>query len=101
MQRATSAVPTKVTLRLAASNIAWEPRDDDAVGELLRERDVTGVEIAPTKRWEKPLEVSKSELHAYRREWEARGFEIVALQALLFGRPDLQLFAPGNALKDY
>ena len=90
-----------MTLRLAVSNIAWEPREDDAVATMLRERGVTGVEIAPTKRWEKPLEASKSELLAYRREWEARGLEIVALQALLFGRPDLQLFAPGDALRDY
>ena len=35
--------------RLAVSNIAWEPHEDDAVAEVLRREGVTGVEIAPTK----------------------------------------------------
>jgi D-psicose/D-tagatose/L-ribulose 3-epimerase len=77
---------------LAASNIAWKPADDDAVAGVLRANGFTGVEIAPSTRWESPIEASRREIASYRAEWEKRGLKIVAMQALLFGRPDLQLF---------
>jgi D-psicose/D-tagatose/L-ribulose 3-epimerase len=79
-------------VKLAVSNIAWEPSQDDAVAELLHREGVRGVEIAPTKWRDRPLEVSSADIAAYRRRWEDRGLPIVSLQALLFGRPDLQLF---------
>lgn len=79
-------------MRLAVSNIAW-PEEDVAVSiEILRELGFDGVEIAPTKVWDAPLEVSEPEAARYRSVWGDRGIEIVALQALLFGRPDLTLF---------
>lgn len=89
---------------LAASNIAWEPAEDDAVAVVLRAAGFTGVEIAPTKRWESPIEATKREIAEYKAAWEKRGLKIAALQSLLFGRPDLQLF--GNqvsrrALREY
>ena len=78
--------------RLAISNIAWEPVEDDAVGTVLRTAGVAGVEIAPTKWKENPVRASLAEIAGYRRHWEERGMKIVSMQALLFGRPDLQLF---------
>jgi D-psicose/D-tagatose/L-ribulose 3-epimerase len=91
-------------VRVAVSNIAWEPVDDDAVSRVMREGGATGVELAPTKRWPNPLEVSAGEARAYRAGWERRGLEPVAMQALLFGRPDLVLFgdpAARDAMHDY
>jgi sugar phosphate isomerase/epimerase len=81
-----------MTLRLAASNIAWEPSDDDAAAAVLREHGFAAVEIAPTKWWDKPLEAPAPEIAEQRTGWAAREVPIVAMQALLFGRPDLQLF---------
>ena len=86
---------------LAVSNIAWDARDDDAITTVLRRHGVAAIEVAPTKKWERPLEAAKSEVVAYRREWEARGFKIVALQSLLYGRADLQLFGDGDGLRKY
>lgn len=79
-------------MKLAVSNIAWPREQDAAVADLLREHGVRGIEVAPTKVWPKPLEASGIEVGTYRQWWEDRGFEIVAAQALLFGRPDLILF---------
>jgi D-psicose/D-tagatose/L-ribulose 3-epimerase len=79
-------------VKLAVSNIAWEPGEDDAIAELLRREGVGGVEIAPTKWRERPLEASSADIEAYRRAWADRGLPIVSMQSLLFGRPDLQLF---------
>lgn len=93
-----------MTSRLAASNIAWEPIEDDAVAAVLESHGFTGVEIAPTKRWESPIEASRKDIAAYRAEWAKRGLTIVAMQALLFGRSDLQLFGSSvvrRALREY
>jgi len=79
-------------LRLAVSNIAWDPSEDDAIAAVLRREGVTGVEIAPTKWREKPLDATAAEIDRYRKYWLERGLRIVSLQALLFGRPDLELF---------
>jgi D-psicose/D-tagatose/L-ribulose 3-epimerase len=90
--------------RLSASNIAWEPAEDDAAAKVLLDHGFTGVEIAPTKRWESPIEATKKEIADYRSAWNKRGLEIVSMQSLLFGRNDLQLFGSSlsqRALKEF
>jgi D-psicose/D-tagatose/L-ribulose 3-epimerase len=92
------------TALLAISNIAWAPHEDDAIAAVLRRAGVAGVEIAPTKWREQPLDASAEDIAEYRRRWEDRGLRIVSLQSLLFGRPELQLFgtpAIRSALADY
>lgn len=79
-------------MRLAISNIAWAPSDETQAADLLAATGITGVEIAPTAKWPRPLEASAAEVAAYRAFWESRGVRIVALQALLFGRTDLTIF---------
>lgn len=91
-------------VRLAVSNIAWEPSEDDSIADTLRRAGVGGVEIAPTKWRERPLEASSADIAAYRRAWADRGLPIVSIQSLLFGRPDLQLFGDERsrvAMLDY
>jgi sugar phosphate isomerase/epimerase len=88
--------------RLAMSNIAWDAAADERVAALLRAEGVTAIEVAPTKWRARPLEASAGEIAEYRRRWQDLGLQIVALQALLFGRPDLQLFGDTRgALRDY
>ena len=79
-------------MKTAISNIAWNPADDERVASWMKDAGVQGVEIAPTKLWPKPLEANVDQLVSYRRWWEKRGFPIVAMQALLFGRADLAIF---------
>jgi D-psicose/D-tagatose/L-ribulose 3-epimerase len=91
-------------MKLAASNIAWNPEDDDAVAAVLRQYGFSGVEIAPSTRWESPAQATPREVADYRAGWEQRGLRIVAMQALLYGRPDLQLFgspAVRKTLRDH
>ncbi|HMA24546.1 MAG TPA: TIM barrel protein, partial [Gemmatimonadaceae bacterium] len=84
-------------MKLAVSNIAWDPTQDVEIAELLRREGVGGVEIAPTKWRERPLEASSSDIASYRRAWEDRGLPIVSMQSLLFGRPNLQLFGDARS----
>jgi sugar phosphate isomerase/epimerase len=79
-------------MKLAVSNLAWPVESDGAAAELLGRHGVRAIELAPTKVWPRPAEATEEDVIAYRAFWERRGFQIVALQALLFGRPDLTLF---------
>jgi sugar phosphate isomerase/epimerase len=91
-------------MRLAISNIAWPGGADAEVLPLLQEHQAGGVELALTKVWPEPLAVSARDFAAYRAWWESRGLRIVALQALLFGKPDLVLFGSPSAreaMSDY
>jgi D-psicose/D-tagatose/L-ribulose 3-epimerase len=91
-------------MRLAISNIAWPSGADATVMPLLHTHGVEGVELALTKVWPEPLAVSADEVRAYREGWEKQGLRIVALQALLFGKPHLTLFGSEQArgqMRDY
>jgi len=78
----------------AVSNIAWERHDDESILALLSEYGVTGVEIAPSKVWTDLGSVSEKAAAAYREFLADHGFSIPALQAILYGHPELQVFAP-------
>jgi D-psicose/D-tagatose/L-ribulose 3-epimerase len=80
------------SLKLAVSNIAWAPEDDAEIAKVLRAHGVQGVELAPTKWRDSPFDAPSKDIAELRRVWEDRGFKVVSLQSLLFGRPDLQLF---------
>lgn len=79
-------------MKLAVSNIAWEQHDDPKVLSMLREAGVTGIEVAPTKVWPSWKGMSTQAATSYRRQLANEGFEIPALQAILFGFPDFQVF---------
>jgi len=79
-------------VKLAISNIAWPQEEEARVRELMAEQGIDGVEVAPTMIWPDPLAASEEEIRAYRARWEDRGIAVVAMQALLFGHPELTLF---------
>lgn len=60
--------------------------------DRLAVRGIDAVEIAPGKIGPDPGALGRDALARYRELWRERGIEIVALQALLFGRSDLVLF---------
>ncbi len=79
-------------MKLAISNIAWEQHDDPTILELLTANNVTGIEVAPTKLWADWEGASYKNATKYRNIMLAKGFELPAMQAILFGKPELQLF---------
>jgi sugar phosphate isomerase/epimerase len=85
--------------RFAFSNIAWSPHDDPDTLALLRRHGVSGIEIAPTAVWKDWQGSSVSAATHYRSFLRDAGFEIPALQALLFAKPEARLFdTRGEAL---
>lgn len=79
-------------MKLAISNIAWRADEDAAALPMLRDLGVAGLEVAPTRLWPDLYAVTSDDLAAARQDVEAQGLRVVALQSLLFGRPDLQVF---------
>jgi len=82
---------------LTVSNIAWRTEEEVEARETLKENRVGGVDIAPTKYWPDLTVVSDSQIKRAVKFWGERGIKIVAMQSLLYGRQDLQIF--GEAKK--
>jgi sugar phosphate isomerase/epimerase len=79
-------------MKLAVSSLAWSPLQDDAARATLIRSGVTGIELAPLAYWPSAPEVAPSVLAEYRDRWASAGLSIIALQGILFEKPELQLF---------
>jgi D-psicose/D-tagatose/L-ribulose 3-epimerase len=87
-------------MNIAISNIAWEHSEDEAISQILQKYEIKGIEIAPTKIWSDPTTVSSADTETYKRYWEEKGINIVAMQSLLFGHPELTLFETAEKRKN-
>jgi sugar phosphate isomerase/epimerase len=85
------------------SNIAWATADDAAAAALLKSCGVGNLEIAPTRYWPDLSGVTEEQARSLADQLLSEGFRIAAFQAILFGRPDLQVFGAdgGAACRDY
>jgi D-psicose/D-tagatose/L-ribulose 3-epimerase len=79
-------------MKLAFSNIAWTPHDDPDVLSLLSMQGITGIEVAPTKVWPNWEGATPAAAESYGSRLRSLGFEVPALQAVLFGRSEARLF---------
>lgn len=79
-------------MKLSVSNIAWDPEEDAEVLALLAKRGVAGVEVAPSKLWPDWRGATPAAAREAARRFADQGFAVPALQAILFGRPELKVF---------
>jgi sugar phosphate isomerase/epimerase len=79
-------------MRLSISNIAWQQDSEPEILEILKNNRVTGIEVAPTKIWQGWEGASYKGAIRYKNLMKERGFDLPAIQAILFGKPELQLF---------
>jgi sugar phosphate isomerase/epimerase len=79
-------------MRIAISNIAWEPHEDDDLAGLLQRHGVDAIDVAPGKYFPKPDAATAQEIAQVRNWWAERGIEITGMQALLFGTTGLNVF---------
>ena len=80
-------------MKLAISNIAWLAEEEGIVLPILKDYDVNGIEIAPTKYWHNLIEATPGDFLNKKKFLNAAGFEVPAAQALLYGHPELTIFA--------
>ena len=85
-------------MKLAVSNLAWPAAEDARAAALFSELKVQGVELAPAKVWATAPGVPAGDAEAYAAWWRQRGCEVVAFQAILFGHPEMSIFATGDTL---
>jgi D-psicose/D-tagatose/L-ribulose 3-epimerase len=83
-------------VRLAISNIAWDPAEDDAVAAVLHRHGVDAIDVAPGKYFPDPPAATDAEVARVRRDWADRGVRIHGMQALLFGTVGLNLFGEAD-----
>ena len=79
-------------MRIAFSNIAWDPPEQADILPILSSAGVTGIEIAPTKCWPGWIGATPEAVRQTENLFAEAGFTIPSMQAILFGRPDLKVF---------
>lgn len=79
-------------MKLAVSNIAWDNSELPEHLALLHDLDCDGVELAPSCVWQEPVDASAPERARLKALIKASGLELTGFHALLYTRPDLQLF---------
>lgn len=85
-------------LRFACSNIAWFEGQDQEALTCLQRHGVSGIEVAPTRLWPGWQGASPGEARRKAAEFAAQGFTVSSMQALLFDRPEAQLFGSDGGL---
>jgi len=79
-------------MKLSVSNIAWDTEEENEVFELLQANGVSGIEMAPTKIWPAWQGAIPDKAKNIQQEYDDIGFKVPALQAILFDKPNLQVF---------
>lgn len=79
-------------MKLSVSNIAWDAGEEASILKQLALAGVTGIEVAPTKIWPDWQDMTTATARRAAKEFADKGFAVPALQAILFGKPDLSLF---------
>lgn len=79
-------------MKLAVSNIAWHPDEDEIVIEVMQNAGIGAIEVAPSILWGNPEQVAEREARLLADHWKQQGFDIIACQSLLFNHPHLLVF---------
>lgn len=79
-------------MRLAISNIAWDPVEDELIFNLLQRFGVDAIDIAPGKYFPEPAKATDEDIVRVKNWWFERDIEITGMQALLFGTTGLNVF---------
>ncbi len=78
--------------KLSISNIAWSEKEDLEIYGLMKNYGFTGLEIAPSRIWEKPYDQKEAETAKFKKFINNQNIELVAFQSLLFGHPEFAIF---------
>ena len=89
-------------MKYSISNIAWDKKDDFAMYTFLQQNNIDGIEIAPTRLFDKPYEnLEQAQLYATMLR-NRFGLEISSMQSIWYGQQG-NIFNPDEAkpLRDY
>ena len=86
-------------MKISVSNIAWENKYLSDYLKLIKNLGCSGVELAPSIIWPEPVDSSLEDRKNFKDKIKKEGLEITGFHALLFSRPDLQLFESTESRK--
>jgi sugar phosphate isomerase/epimerase len=86
-------------VKLAISNIAWEPDALDEHLALVSRLGCQAIELAPSCVWPEPISATAKDRKALQDQLEHHHLHTMGLHALLFTRPDLTLFDNAGSRK--
>jgi sugar phosphate isomerase/epimerase len=79
-------------MNFSCSNIAWTAEEESSALDILHMHGVRGVEVAPTVVWSNWEGANKRNANTYKEKLRDRGFEIPAMQAIMFGKTATSIF---------
>lgn len=83
-------------MKIAISNIAWSRSEDDEISKILFEFSIKAIEVAPTKLLDNPASQTDESVQSYLNYWDKKDIDIIAMQSLLFGCPELTIFGSND-----
>lgn len=87
-------------MKVSISNLAWNPAFDGQTVDLLKKYQISGIDLAPTKIWTDPVSISRGDILNYRKFWTDKDIQIIGIQSLLFGHPELEIFKDQKSRDD-
>lgn len=73
------------------SSLAWDNSENEEVAKILIKNEFTSLETTPGKIGN-PLNINIDDCNKYKTFWKSKSISIIAMQSLLYGRPDLTIF---------
>jgi D-psicose/D-tagatose/L-ribulose 3-epimerase len=84
---------------IAISNLAFGDKSFEHTLSFLQDNQIKGMELAPTLAWDDPSRVPKKDKEEFCSLLSDYDLSVVALQSLLYNKPQLQLFKGSESQK--
>lgn len=79
-------------MKISISNIAWDKKDDEQVYGIMQKYSITGLDVAPGRVFDNPMEISQADGNSFIESISEKGLQPVGMQSLLFGTNGMALF---------
>lgn len=79
-------------MKFSCSNIAWTKEQEPISLSILKKYNITGIEVAPTILWPNWENATVDNAILYKKTLSDQGFEIPAMQAIMFGKNVTSIF---------
>jgi len=79
-------------MKFSCSNIAWTTEQEHISLGILKKYNITGIEVAPTIVWPNWENATVDNAILYKKTLSDQGFEIPAMQAIMFGKNVTSIF---------
>jgi D-psicose/D-tagatose/L-ribulose 3-epimerase len=87
-------------MSIGISNLAFKDYSFGKIIKFIEHSPISGIEIAPTLLWEKPISVSTKERNDINKIAVDHGLSIIGLQSLFYNQLDMQILGSPKSQKD-